>query len=94
MEVVVKLDKGMSIVTFERLYALNESTIRLVEKHKDETRESAKSSVPSSAKISCTSRRDAFLANVESTLSVWLKGDTPKRLSLIGAVVMERAMTA
>lgn len=51
------MDKGMSIVTFERLYVLNESTIRLVEKHKDETRESAKASVPSSTKIPCGSRR-------------------------------------
>jgi len=61
------LDKGMSIITFERLYAANESTSRLVDKHKDETRESAKSSIPSSTKIPCASRRDPFLANVEST---------------------------
>ena len=50
VEVLVKLDKGMSTVTFEYLYALNSSTIRLVEKHKDEARESAKASVPSSTK--------------------------------------------
>lgn len=93
MEVVVKLDKGMNIVTFESLYVLNESTIPLVEKHKGETRESAKASVPSSTKIPCASRRDPFLANVESTLCLWLKDETPKGLSVIGAVVRERAMT-
>jgi len=49
------LDKGMSIITFERLNAANESTIRPVDKHKNETRESAKSSVPSSTKIPCAS---------------------------------------
>lgn len=75
------------------LYALNESTIRLVEKHKDETRESVKASVLTSTQIPCASRRDPFLANVESTLDAWLKDETPKGLSVIGAVVMERAMT-
>jgi hypothetical protein len=93
VKVVVKLYRGMSIVTFERLSALNESTIRLIEKHKDETRESAKASVLTSTQILCASRRDPFLANVESTLDAWLKDETPKGLSVIGAVVMERAMT-
>ena len=73
--------------------ALNESTIRLVEKHKDETRESAKAGVPSSTHIPCASRRDPFLANVDSTLDIWLKDEKPKGLSVIGAVIMERAMT-
>ena len=83
----------MNIVTFERLCALNELTIRLVEKHKDETRESAKISVPSNTKIPCASRRAPFVANVESILCVWLKDEKPNGLSVIGAVVMERAMT-
>jgi hypothetical protein len=70
VEVVVKLDEGMSIVTFERLYALNESTIRLVEKHKDETSKSAKSSAQSRIKSPCVSCFDPFLANLENTLCV------------------------
>ena len=67
--------------------------IRLVEKHKDETRGSTKASVPSSTKTPCASRRDTFLANVESTVCLWLKDETPKRVVSHSCWLMKRSMT-
>jgi len=61
MDALDKLDNGMRVTAVGGHNALNESTIQVIDKNKDQMRGSVKASVQSCANTSCANSRHSFL---------------------------------
>jgi hypothetical protein len=61
MDALDKLDNGMRITAVGCHNAVNESTIQVIDKNKDQMNGSVKASFQSCANISCANSRHSFL---------------------------------
>ena len=61
MDALDKLDNGMRIIAVGGHNAVNESTIQVIDKNKDQMSGSVKANVQSCANISCANSRHSFL---------------------------------
>jgi hypothetical protein len=72
VDVLSKLDKGLSIGVVRHHYDVNILTIHLIKENENKGRWNVNAHAAFCVKISCGSHRDSFLEKVEKILCAWL----------------------
>ncbi|KAK9745528.1 Tc5 transposase DNA-binding domain [Popillia japonica] len=85
-----KLSRGETCASVNRMYGMDESSIRTIRKHQQKIRASIIASASASTKTTSYSGNEA-IEKMEKALVLWIETQTSKRISLDNVIIREKA---
>lgn len=92
LNIIQMLEKGHKVNSVARLYNLNESTIRTINKSADAIKTSIQEAIPTSSKL-VKYRRDTIIVKMEKVLLEWLEYNNKNHIGLTIRIIQSKALS-